>query len=48
MHEYATTLRKQASEGYGDMTGFSDWIEVVNDEFSYRERVVKQFIRTQT
>jgi hypothetical protein len=47
MHEYASTLRKQASEGYGDMTGFIDWIEVVNDDFSKRERAIKQFIRTQ-
>ena len=48
LQSYANKLREQAYSGYGDVTGFFDWIEVVNDEFSERERVIKQFLRTQT
>lgn len=47
LQAYAKELRRQAYEGSGDMTGFFDWSEFVDDEFTARERVIKQFIRTQ-
>jgi hypothetical protein len=47
MKEYATELRRQVYEGSGDMSEQFDWAEGTYDEFSTRERVIKQFIRLQ-
>ncbi len=46
LFDYAKELRRQAYEGSGDMVGFFDWAEATNDEFSIRERIIKQWFRT--
>jgi hypothetical protein len=46
LHDYAAELRRQAYEGDGDMIGFIDVAETVESPWTYRERMVKQWMRT--
>lgn len=41
----AAELRRQVNEGDGNHSGMFDWAEQVFDEFSERERIVKQYLR---
>lgn len=42
----AAELRRQEYEGAGDFAGMFDIAEQVHDEFTVRERVIKQHLRT--
>ena len=41
----ASELRRQVAEGSGDFTGMFDFAEQVLDEFSERERLMKELLR---
>jgi hypothetical protein len=43
----ANSYREQVNQGIGNPAGMFDWAEQVNDEFSERERLLKQLLRLQ-
>lgn len=47
LHILAEALREQVMTGVGNPAGMFDVAEQVNDEFSQRERMRKQFLRLQ-
>jgi hypothetical protein len=47
LHVLAEALREQVASGIGNPAGMFDVAEQVNDEFSQRERLRKQFLRLQ-
>lgn len=47
LHALAERYRTMVNEGIGNPAGLFDWAEQVLDEFSERERLLKQLLRLQ-